>query len=182
MNDFSTSTTIDGSPAKVFAAILDTRGWWNTAIDGPTTQRGDEFGFEVEGLHRTRIRVTDVSPSRRVEWLVLENEFAFTSDQSEWVGDRIVFDLQPAGYSTKVTLTQHGLKAGQECYDVCSNAWNFFVGDSLRLLAEQGQGKPESHIGQAEPAARARAAAALAEGVVPLLEGTAPEAVRGAAE
>ena len=42
---------------------------------------------------------------------------------------------------------------------MCSNAWNFFVGESLRLLAEHGQGKPESNTGQAEPAKRARAAA-----------------------
>lgn len=159
MNDFSTSTTIAGSPAEVFAAILDTRGWWNTTIEGPTAQVGDEFGFEVAGLHRTRIRVTEVSPNQRVEWLVVENEFGFTTDQSEWVGDRVVFDLQPARDGTKVTLTQHGLMPEQECYDVCSNAWNFFVGDSLRLLAEHGQGKPESNAGQAEPAERARAAA-----------------------
>jgi uncharacterized protein YndB with AHSA1/START domain len=159
MNDFSTSTTIDGSPAKVFAAILDTRGWWNIAIEGPTAQIGDEFGFEVTGLHRTRIRITDVTANERVEWLVVENEFGFTTDQSEWVGDRIVFELQPAHDGTKVTLTQHGLTPRQECYDVCSNAWNFFVGDSLRMLAEYGQGKPESNTGQAEPAERARAAA-----------------------
>jgi hypothetical protein len=144
MNDFSTSTTIDGSPAEVFAAILDTRGWWNIAIVGATAQLGDEF---------------DVTPNERVEWLVVENEFGFTTDQSEWVGDRIVFELQPAHDGTKVTLAQHGLMPGQECYDVCSNAWNFFVGDSLRLLAEHGQGKPESNTGQAEPAKRARAAA-----------------------
>jgi uncharacterized protein YndB with AHSA1/START domain len=159
MNDFSTSTTIDGSPAEVFAAILDTRGWWNIAIEGPTAQLGDEFGFEVAGLHRTRIRITDVTPNERVEWLVVENEFGFTTDQSEWVGDRIVFEVQPAHDGTKVTLTQQGLMPGQECYDVCSNAWNFFVGDSLRLLAEHGQGKPESNTGQAEPAKRAHAAA-----------------------
>jgi hypothetical protein len=87
------------------------------------------------------------------------NEFGFTTDQSEWVGDRVVFELQPAHEGTKVTLTQQGLMPGQECYDVCSNAWHFFVGDSLRLLAEHGQGKPESNTGQAEPAKRAHAAA-----------------------
>jgi uncharacterized protein YndB with AHSA1/START domain len=168
MSDFSTSTTIDGSPAEVFAAILDTRGWWNTTIEGPTARVGDEFGFEVAGLHRTRIRVTEVSPNQRVEWLVVENEFGFTTDQSEWVGDRIVFELQPAHDGTKVSFTQHGLVLGQECYDVCSNAWNFFVGDSLRLLAEHGQGKPESNTGQAEPARQARAAAdALGRQYVP---------------
>ena len=159
MNDFSTSTTIEGSAAEVFSAILDTRGWWNSTIDGPTAQVGDEFGFAVEGLHRTRIRISDVSPNERVEWLVVENEFGFTTDQSEWVGDRIVFELQPVHDGTKVTFTQHGLTAAQECYDVCSNAWNFFVGDSLRLLAEQGHGKPESDTGHAEPAQRARTAA-----------------------
>ncbi|MGX7680328.1 SRPBCC family protein [Jatrophihabitans sp. DSM 45814] len=159
MTDFSTSTTIDGSPAEAFAAILDTRGWWNSTIDGPTARVGDEFGFEVEGLHRTRIRITDVTPNQRLEWVVVDNEFGFTTDQSEWVGDRIVFELQPTHDGTKVTLTQHGLTAGQECYDVCSNAWNFFVGDSLRMLAERGQGKPESNTGRAEPATRARAAA-----------------------
>jgi uncharacterized protein YndB with AHSA1/START domain len=158
MNDFSTSTTIDRSPAEVFAAILDAPSWWNSAIEGPTQEVGDEFGFEVTGLHRTHLRVTEVSANRRIEWLVVENEFAFTTDQSEWVGDRIVFELQPADDGTKVTFTQHGLNAEQECYDVCSNAWTFFIGDSLRLLAEHGQGKPESKAGQAEPATQARAA------------------------
>jgi len=41
---------------------------------------------------------------------------------------------------------------------VCSNAWAFFVRESLRLLAEHGQGKPESAAGHAAPAERARAA------------------------
>jgi uncharacterized protein YndB with AHSA1/START domain len=159
MNDFSTSTTIDRSPTEVFAAILNTRSWWNSTIDGPTAHSGDEFGFEVEGLHRTRIRITDLTPNQRVEWLVLDNEFGFTSNQSEWMGDRIVFELQPIDAGTKVTFTQHGLTTAQECYDVCSNAWTFFIGDSLRLLAEHGQGKPESNTGQAQPADRARAAA-----------------------
>ena len=159
MNDFTTTVTIAGSPADVFTAILDTRSWWNQAIDGPTAEQGDEFGFEVEGLHKIRARVTDVTANRRVEWLVLENNFSFVKDQSEWVGDRIVFNLEPVADGTKVTFTQHGLVPELECYDVCSNAWAFFVRDSLRLLAEQGQGKPETNAGEAAPAEQARAAA-----------------------
>jgi uncharacterized protein YndB with AHSA1/START domain len=158
MSDFTTTVTIAGSSAAVFAAILDTRAWWNQAIDGPTAQVGDEFGFEVEGLHRIRARVTDVTPDQRVEWLVLENNFGFVKDQSEWVGDRMVFELEPVDGGTKVTFTQHGLVPELECYDVCSNAWAFFVRDSLRLLAEQGQGKPETNAGEAAPAEQARAA------------------------
>src|SRR6201747_1368145 len=80
MSDFTTTITIAGPPADVFAAILDTRAWWNQAIDGPTATIGDEFGFEVEGLHKIRVRVTDVTPNQRVEWLVFENHFAFIKD------------------------------------------------------------------------------------------------------
>ena len=156
MSDYTTTVTVAQTPASVFAAILDTRGWWNEAIDGPTARVGDEFGFEVEGLHRTRMRVTEVTPNERVEWLVVENNFGFVTDQSEWVGDRIAFELEAVGEGTKVTFTQHGLVPELECYDVCSNAWAFFVGDSLRLLAEYGRGNPESTAGQAAPAERAR--------------------------
>jgi uncharacterized protein YndB with AHSA1/START domain len=164
MSDFTTSITIAADPAGVFAAVLDARGWWNTAIDGPTAAVGDEFGFEVQGLHRTRIRVNEVSPNQRVEWLVVDNAFGFVSDQSEWVGDRIVFELQPIDGGTEVIFTQHGLLPDQECYDVCSNAWAFFVQDSLRCLAESGHGKPESAAGQAAPADKARAAADALQG------------------
>lgn len=157
--DYTTSVTIDRTPAEVFAAVLQASVWWNERIEGSTTRVGDEFGFEVPDLHRCRMRVVDITPDTRIEWVVLENEFTFVSDQSEWVGDRIVFDLTDLGGTTELTFTQHGLVPELECYDVCSNAWTFFVGDSLRALAEGGVAKPESD-GDAVPAALARVAVA----------------------
>ncbi|MFC9558197.1 SRPBCC domain-containing protein [Agromyces sp. NPDC056965] len=158
MNDFTTSVTINRPVEDVFKAVLDARGWWNEAIDGPTAEVGDEFGFEVPGLHRTRMRITDVEHDRRIIWLVVDNFFAFVEDQSEWVGDRIQFDIAAEGDGARVTFTQHGLVPDLECYDVCSNAWVFFVRESLRRLAEDGEGMPESSAGQAAPASRARSA------------------------
>ena len=156
--DYTTSVTIGRSPADVYAAILDARAWWNVAIDGPTTAAGDEFGFEVEGLHRVRMRVTRLIPDTLVEWVVVDNHFGFVEDQSEWVGDRMVFELEGVDGGTKLTFTQHGLLPELECYDVCSNAWAFFIRDSLRLLAEHGTGAPETNAGTAVTADRARAA------------------------
>jgi len=144
MTDFTTTVILDRAPAEVFAAILDTSSWWNESIEGSTAGPGDEFGFEVAGLHRTRIRVTDVTPHERVEWTVVDNAFGFVQDQTEWVGNTMVFQLEPDGGGTRLTFTQHGLVPDYECYDVCSNAWGFFISDSLRNLVEAGQGKPES--------------------------------------
>jgi uncharacterized protein YndB with AHSA1/START domain len=143
MSDFTTEVTIDRPPADVFDAILDTRAWWNASIEGSTARTGDEFGFEVQGLHRVRVRVTEVVPHQRVEWLVLDNAFGFVTDQSEWIGNRMVFQLEPLGDGTALTFTQYGLTPAYECYDVCSNAWGFFISDSLRSLTESGEGKPE---------------------------------------
>jgi hypothetical protein len=78
-----------------------------------------------------------------------DNEFGVTNDQSEWVGDRIVFELKPAQDGTKVALTQHELAAAQDCYDVCSNAQNFFLGDSLRL-SQHGHCGGNAQTGWAE--------------------------------
>jgi uncharacterized protein YndB with AHSA1/START domain len=143
MSDYSTTVTVQRPPAEVFAAIRDTRSWWNASIEGATADPGDEFGFEVQGLHRTRIRVTEVVPGERVEWLVIDNEFGFVEDHTEWVGNRMVFQLRPDQAGTTLTFTQHGLVPAYQCYDVCSNAWGFFISTSLRALAETGQGRPE---------------------------------------
>ena len=143
----------------MYTAILDAKNWWNEAIDGPATAVGDEFGFEVEGLHRVRLRVTRLVPGELVEWVVIDNYFNFVEDQSEWVGDRIEFALENGDGSTTLRFTQHGLVPELECYDVCSNAWGFFIRDSLRQLAEHGAGQSETRSGTAVPADRARAAA-----------------------
>ncbi len=174
--DYTTTVTIDRPPAEVFAAVLETRAWWNERIEGSTTQVGDEFWFEVPDLHRTRMRVNEITPDSRIEWVVLENEFTFVADQTEWVGDRIVFELADVGGATQLTFTQHGLVPELECYDVCSNAWAFFVRDSLRALAEAGAGQPEAN-GDAVPAARARVAVAEHAAAIVL---TRPAAARAA--
>lgn len=144
MSDFTTTTVIDAPLAQVYDAVLDPRSWWNSSIAERPKGVGDEFGFEVADLHSTRMRITDTEPGRRVEWLVVDNVFGFVDDPTEWIGHRLSFDLEPQGSATKLTFTQHGLVAELECYDVCSKAWTFFVGESLRSLVETGRGAPET--------------------------------------
>jgi len=142
MQDFTTTYTVDQTPDEVFAAVTDVRGWWVDAIEGGTTQLGDEFIFHNEPIHRSVQRLTVVVPGERVEWLVTEAELTFVDDTAEWVGTRIRFDIAPEGARTRLTFTHLGLVPAHECFEICRNAWSWYINVSLRNRITTGSGLP----------------------------------------
>ena len=159
---FTATYLVDRRPADVVATITDVRAWWSGDLIGPTASVGDVFDYRFEDIHFSRIRVEEVGPER-VVWRVLDNHLSFVEDQTEWVGTRIVFDVQPAGDATRVTFTHDGLVPDFECWDACRQGWSMYAAGSLRRLLETGQGDPTGD-------GRARTVAEAA------LVGTAPDA------
>ncbi|GAB3002708.1 SRPBCC domain-containing protein [Amycolatopsis acidiphila] len=141
-HSFSTTILVDRTTREAFDAIGKVRAWWSECIDGPTAEPGDEFVYDFAGKHRCTIRVTEAVPGRKVAWLVLDNEFDFTRDETEWVGNTMIFDIGGRDGRTEVRFTQQGLVPAYECFDVCATAWSFFVGTSLKNLITTGQGLP----------------------------------------
>lgn len=146
MSDQSYTTTIsvDRTPAEVFEAINDVRAWWNRNLEGDTHRVGDEFTHHVEGIHTARIRVTELVPGERVVWRVLDNWMGFISDQREWKDTEIRFEISQADGATEVRFTHVGLVPDYECFDVCRDAWGMYIGGSLRSFITTGQGTPNS--------------------------------------
>ena len=132
MTDFTTSFTVDRSPAEVFAAINDVRGWWTGDIEGPTAAVGDEFTYRYEDVHRSTQRVTELVPGRRVVWLVTDARLSFTDDPAEWTGTQVVFDIRAGDAGTEVRFQHVGLSPDVDCYESCSSAWAHYVNGSLR--------------------------------------------------
>ena len=139
---YSTTVSVDAPPDAVFAAVNDVRSWWSDDVEGGTEHVGDEFTFRVEGIHLSRIRVTEQVPGQVVAWRVLENHMGFVEDQTEWVGTDIRFELAARDGGTDIRFSHVGLLPGFECYDVCSDAWAFYLHDSLPSLLGTGTGKP----------------------------------------
>lgn len=142
MNDFTTAFSVDQTPAEVFAAITDVRGWWSGQIDGDTGQPGDEFTYRYEDLHLCRIRVTEADPGQKITWLVLEGGPAFTRNKREWQGTTISFEISQAGGETEVRFTHRGLIPQLECFGPWSGAWGSYIDGSLRSLITTGKGYP----------------------------------------
>jgi len=139
---FTTVVSVEQTPEQVFADINDVRGWWSENITGRTDRLGGEFTYRHKDVHRCKIRVTESTPAKRVSWLVVENEFAFTEDRTEWTGTEIRFDIARLGERTEIRFAHIGLVPDYECFEVCSNSWDFYLHTSLRGLIRTGRGLP----------------------------------------
>ncbi|MDF2189860.1 SRPBCC domain-containing protein [Paraflavitalea sp. CAU 1676] len=144
MNDqsFTTTLLIDKSPEDVYKAMVNVRGWWSEEIEGGTTNLNDEFKYHYMDVHTARMKLIEVVPNKKVVWQVLDNHFKFTKDQSEWKGNKVVFELSSKDGKTQLQFTQQGLVPEYECYDICKDAWTHFITESLRDLVLTGKGQP----------------------------------------
>jgi len=142
--NFTASFTVDQSPDEVFHAITNVRGWWSGEIEGDTNKRGAEFTYRYKDVHRSRQKITEFVPGKKVVWHVLDSQLSLLKDKSEWNGSDIVFDISEKGGKTEVRFTHAGLVPQFECYGSCSNAWGMLINGNLRKLITTGKSQPDA--------------------------------------
>ena len=140
--DYTATTTVEQTPAEVFAAVTDVRGWWNENVIGATTAVGDEFVFYDRGIRFCRFRLTEVVADARVVWHVEDAYLAFIDEHDEWTGTDVVFEITPEGSGTRLDVTHRGLTPSSPCYDACSSGWDYYVHESLPSRITTGTGRP----------------------------------------
>ncbi len=142
--NFTTAILVDKTREEVFNAIKNVRGWWSENIDGNTDKLDAEFLYHYKAVHICKMKIIEFVPEKKVVWLVLENQFNFTTDQSEWKGNKIDFEISEKDNQTQIIFTQMGLTADYECYNVCQDAWTSYIQGSLKDLITTGKGKPNT--------------------------------------
>jgi hypothetical protein len=138
-NSYTTRFEVEQTPDVVFAAINDVRAWWGGEIAGDTASLGAEFTYRYEDMHRSRQRVAELVPGRKVVWQVVDAELSFVEDTAEWTGTQIVFDIARMEDKTEVRFTHVGLVPTAECFSACSDGWSGYIMGSLRTLIEAGR-------------------------------------------
>jgi hypothetical protein len=139
---YTTAFTVAQTPAEVFAAINNVRAWWSGQIDGPTDAPNATFTYRYSDVHRSVQRIIEFTPDRRVVWHVVDGYLAFAEDKSEWTDTDIIFDITTGDAGTELRFTHAGLDPDFECFDVCTNAWRFYIRTSLRDSIAAGAGRP----------------------------------------
>lgn len=138
---FSTIIWVNQSPAEVYNAINRPQAWWSDSITGNPDKLNGEWNYNFGDNHITKLKTIELTQDQKIVWLVLENHFKNARDQSEWVGNKITFEISKEGDKTKLVFTQFGLVPSYACYKDCEWGWTGFVGKSLYSLIATGTGQ-----------------------------------------
>lgn len=140
--NFTTSILVNKTTKEVFDAILNPRAWWSVEIEGVTDKINEEFDYHFEDIHRCKVKILELVPDKKVIWHILENDFNFTKDKTEWVNTKVIFGIEDVGDKTQLTFTHDGLVPEYECYEACSQGWTHYIQSSLNKYISKGVGEP----------------------------------------
>jgi len=147
-SDFTTSFLVDQTPEEVFNAINNVRGWWSENIEGSTDKLNAGYLYHYKDIHICKIKIVEFIPNKKIVWLVLENYFSFTKDETEWKDTKISFEISRRDNQTQIVFTHIGLVPQYECYKVCKEGWTNYIENSLYNLITKGKGQPNPKEGE----------------------------------
>jgi hypothetical protein len=135
-SDFSITLLSDKTPEEVFKAVNDVCKWWSgyysEEIEGRTEKLNDEFIFRAGGdAHYSKQKLVEVTPNKKIVWLVTDSKLSFLKDTDEWTGTSIIFEISKKEGKTELVFTHKGLTQEVECYDACSPAWTQYLQHKL---------------------------------------------------
>ena len=139
--NFTISILVEQTPTEVFNAINKPQTWWSDSITGNPEKLNSEWNYNFGDNHITKLKTIELIPDQKVVWLVEENHFKNAKDQSEWVGNKITFEISKQGDKTQLVFTQIGLVPTYDCYKNCEWGWTGFVEKSLNSLIASGVGQ-----------------------------------------
>ncbi|WP_316814020.1 SRPBCC domain-containing protein [Pedobacter heparinus] len=139
---YTATIVVDQSPEIAYDAIKNFRSWWSEEIEGPTDQLNGVFVYHYKDVHICKMKLIESLADKKLVYQVLDNQFSFTTDKSEWIGTKLIFEIVAEGGKTKVKFTHEGLVPEYECYKVCNDAWGNYIKNSLYSLITTGKGMP----------------------------------------
>jgi hypothetical protein len=145
--NYTTTITVDKDSFSAFNSIKNFREWWSEEIDGNTDKLGETFFYHYKDVHLCKIKLIEMVADKKLVYQVIDNEFNFTKDKTEWIKTKLIFDLSSEGNKTKIVFTHEGLVPEYECYNVCNDAWTSYIQGSLKNFIETGKGKPNGKEG-----------------------------------
>ena len=142
-SNFNLTFLVDQSPAEVFEAVKNVRGWWSENLEGGSEELNDEFIYRHGSFHYSKHKLTEVIPFQKIVWLTIDSKLTFVEKQNEWNGTEMIFEISKEGGQTKLKITHLGLIPDFQCFEGCSKGWTHYLKNSLLPLITKGKGIPD---------------------------------------
>ena len=105
---YTTAIEVAKSPGEVFSHLLhDIAKFWPEDFEGRGSELNDEFIFTSEGGHYSKNKVVELVQDKKVVWLVTES--IRKTDNFNWTGTKLIFELTPKGDHTLLEFTYDGI-------------------------------------------------------------------------
>ena len=149
MINFKRSFLLTAPASIIYEALTTQHGiesWWTASCEV-----GNAVGEKIIIRFGDTFKVMQIDVLQQfteVQWSVTDAHLAVPglTRTNEWVGSTITFQLaQKTRAVTHMQLEHVGLTPHIECYEVCSQGWDQFLG-SLKCYVETGKGSP--YLGQ----------------------------------
>lgn len=145
--NYTAEITVDKDITSAFNSIKNFKAWWSEEIEGSTDILGETFFYHYKDVHLCKIKLIELVANKKLVYQVIDNEFNFTKNKTEWINTKLIFELSTEGNKTRIVFTHEGLVPEYECYNVCNDAWSSYINGSLKNYIETGKGKPNGKEG-----------------------------------
>src|SRR5215510_1180002 len=134
--NYTVSIEVNKSPIKVFNHLVnDVAEFWPEEFEGESTKLNDEFIFRSGDGHYSKNKVLEFDPNKKLVWLVTES--LRKTDNFEWTGSRMIFDLIDKGHGTLLEFTYDGFILENE-YDRLVQICDMVIKERLYNLLVNG--------------------------------------------
>ena len=139
-NNFNCSIAAKMSVGEAIKKISNVPEWWGVTFTGNSEKQNDKFTVKMTGDSYFNFTVAELTPGKRVVWLVTDCYMPWYSDKKEWTNTRLVFDLNENNGVTEVSFKHEGLTPDVECYKDCESGWTHWIKTSLFSYLTTGKG------------------------------------------
>jgi hypothetical protein len=137
---YTTTIEVPRSSKEVFDYIIELSKWWPEDFEGETIQLGTEFILKTGDGHYSKNKVIEFVPNKKVVWLTTES--LRKTDNFDWTGTKMIFEISPEGNYTLLKFTYDGVVLQNEYYRL-TQICDMTVKDLFYNFIVNGKGKNE---------------------------------------
>ncbi len=123
------------------AICADMDKWWTRRVE----QNARQATVRFRNSHATFTFDPDAT-EQYFAWTFTDVKMIIegVADHAEWVGTKLIWELEPSDTGSRMTLTHQGLNQTLECHGVCTTGWERYFENSLKAHLNGGMPTPET--------------------------------------